>query len=147
MKTKILFYFLFLIGCISIFLPFDKDHLIHCDFITTAKQKQELTVSFIAIFENVSFDSLHFKNIMEVILAVLLIAPFIFSAVLFFYKKYTLLLIFNVIPLIFLITIGLLRWFEDLQIGYYLLLLQQMTLFYLIIKIDNYQKKKLVHQV
>jgi hypothetical protein len=146
MKTKFLFYCLFLVGFVSIFLPFDKDHVIRCDFINTSQQ--EKTIAFTSIFENISFISLDFKNLMEIIFAMLLIAPFIFSSLLFFYKKYILLIIFNLIPLIFFLTLGLLRRFEDFQIGYYLLLLEQLTIFYLLInmKLVSYQKK-IFHQV
>lgn len=147
MKNKILFYCLFIIGFISLFLPFDIDVLIQCDFISTSSYPEQTTTSFIAILKNVSFRYFHFKNILEIILSILILPPFIFSAIFFHYKKYTFLLIFNIIPLIFLVTIGIMRKLDGLQIGYYLLTFQQAILFFLLIKIKytNCQIKLVNH--
>ncbi len=147
MNNKILFYCLFIIGFVSLFLPFDIDHLIHCDFISTNKYPEQKTTSFIAILKNVSFRYFHFKNIIEVILSILILSPFTFSALFFHYKKYTFLLIFNIIPLIFLVTLGISRKLDDLQIGYYLLTFQQTILFFLLIRIKFTNRQKQIKLV
>lgn len=87
MKTKIIFYSLFLIGFISIFLPFDRDFTIHCDFINTSASQQQNTIPLISFFKNISFYNLNLSKILQIIAAVLITGPFIFSALLFFYKN------------------------------------------------------------
>ena len=135
MKNKIIFYILFLIGIVSIFLPFDIDNTINCGFEIGYYSDNKQTISFLAIFENVSFHNFNFINIIKILLATLLIVPFIFSVIFFVYKKYIVLIILNLFPLVFFILLGLSRRFDQLQIGYYLLLFQQIALFYLLIKI------------
>jgi hypothetical protein len=132
MKNKKLFYILFLIGFISIYLPFDIDTTIHCGFEIGDSSNDKQTMSFLAIFKNVSFHN--FKDIIEMLLAILLLVPFIFSAILFFYKKYVILIVLNLFPSVFFLTLGFLRRFDGLQVGYYLLLFQQIALFFLLFK-------------
>ncbi|MBF4517104.1 hypothetical protein IRZ71_12145 [Flavobacterium sp. ANB] len=131
MKTKLIFYSLFLIGFISIFLPFQKNPV------------TQNTLSLSAFFENMPLYNLNFSKILQIIATVLIPGPFIFSAILFFYKKYKILTIFNRIPLTIFITLGLISKFENLYIGYYLLLFQQITLFVLLIKIKIENQNKL----
>ncbi|KUJ61145.1 hypothetical protein AR687_14530 [Flavobacteriaceae bacterium CRH] len=131
MKTKIIFYSLFLIGFISIFLPFDKN---------IVNQK---TLPLIAFFENISLYNLDFSKILQLIVTVLIPGPFIFSSILFFFKRYKTLIIFNRITLTIFITFGLIRKFDNLCIGYYLLLFQQIALFILLIKVKIENQNKL----
>jgi hypothetical protein len=135
MNKKIVFYILFLIGIVSIFLPFDTDSTINCGFEIGYYSDKDQEISFLAIFKNVSFHNFNFTNIIKMLSATLLIVPFIFSAVFFFYKKYTILIILNLSPFVFFLILGLSRRFDQLQIGYYILLFQQFALFYLLIKI------------
>ena len=88
MNKKTVFYALFLIGIVSIFLPFDIDNTINCGFEKGYYSDKDKTISFLAIFKNVSFHNFNFINIIKMLLATLLIVPFIFSAIFFFYKKY-----------------------------------------------------------
>ncbi|SHM86417.1 hypothetical protein [Flavobacterium xinjiangense] len=135
MNKKTVFYVLFLIGIVSIFLPFDIDNTINCGFEMGYYSDKDKTISFLAIFKNVSFHNFNFLNIIKMLLAILLIVPFIFSAIFFFYKKYIILIMLNLVPFVFFLILGLSRRFDQLQIGFYLLLFQQIALFYLLIKI------------
>jgi hypothetical protein len=139
MKNKILFYCLFLIGFISIFLPFNKESAIGCGYEASIVHSYNQNL-FEAYIKNLAILKLDFVNILDIIFSSLFILSIIIPVILFSYKKHIALIIINLFSLLTLLLIGFSRNFDDdLLFGYYILVSQQIVLLSLQLKIipDN----------
>ena len=136
MKDKILFYSLFVIGFVSIFLPFDRITIIGCGVGVSSVDYYSKSLIEVYI-ENLTIKKIDFVNVLSILFSTLIMLFITIPAILFFYKKHLALIIANVLSLSFFLFLGFSRNFDnDLQFGYYILILQQIILL-LLIKVKN----------
>lgn len=134
MEKKI-FYFLYMIGILSLFIPFYENFAIGCgiDTSTTTYESRYLLQDY---FENIKSFKPEFLNFVGALWLSLILISILFSPLFYIYKKLLLLIILNVVSVLYFV-ICIVNAHEMVVYGFYILFFQQLFLLGFLIK--NFQ--------
>lgn len=132
MRNKIAFYIMCFVGIVSIFLPYYESLIIACGLGPCYKDYQY--INFFKMYCNsIQFSKHEFLNFIDILIQTLIAVSILFSAVLYFFKRYLIIIILSVISVMYFL-LSLVYAFDVLRYGFYILLFQQIALFLLLIK-------------
>lgn len=125
------------IVCVSLelyqfFLPYYESLIIACGLGPCYKDYQYINF-FKMFYDSVQFFKPEFLSFIDIVIQTLIAISILFSAVLYFFKRYLIIIILSIISVIYFL-LSLAYAFDVLQYGFYILLFQQISLFLLLFK-------------
>ncbi len=133
MKKKLFILIVYLLGIVSVFLPYYKSMFIACGF-GTSHQGFDYSNFLQMYLDNIVFFKPKLLNFIDFIWQTLVLISIVFSVIFFFYKKYIVVIFLNIISLIYFV-LGLFSAFDILAFGFYILFFQQILFIMIFVKL------------
>jgi hypothetical protein len=137
MKNKKIFYFGYLVGIISLFMPYYESFFIACG-LGSSVTGYEYVDFFHLYINNIKFLKIEFLDFIDIMWQSLFLISIVFSPLFYIYKKHLMLILLCFISILYFV-LSFVNAYDMLVWGFYILFFQQLFMLSLLIQIYRSQ--------